>query len=72
MVPSQVGAALPEPAAFARAVRARRPGDGTCCEAWTVRDVVAHQAGNIEELARLLRASPDLPPETRISLLGGC
>lgn len=45
MVPSQVDATLPEPAAFAHAVRARGPGDGTWCEACTVREVEAHQAG---------------------------
>ncbi|WP_372517622.1 maleylpyruvate isomerase N-terminal domain-containing protein [Mycobacterium florentinum] len=36
----------------------RRPDSGTWCEAWTVRDIVIHQAGNAEELARVLgRAS---------------
>jgi hypothetical protein len=47
---------FPERAPFADAVRARRPETGTWCEAWTVRDIVVHQAGNAEELARVLRA----------------
>jgi hypothetical protein len=47
---------FPEWAPFADAVKARRPETGTWCEAWTVRDIVAHQAGNAEELARVLRA----------------
>lgn len=34
----------------------RRPDAGTWCEAWTVRDIVIHQAGNAEELARVLGA----------------
>ncbi|BBZ41010.1 hypothetical protein MCNS_40730 [Mycobacterium conspicuum] len=34
----------------------RRPDAGTWCEAWTVRDIVVHQAGNAEELARVLGA----------------
>jgi Mycothiol maleylpyruvate isomerase N-terminal domain len=38
------------------AVQQRRPDAGTWCEAWTVRDVVIHQAGNAEELARVLAA----------------
>ncbi len=43
------------------AIRRRRaeawPGlRGTWCEAWTVRDIVIHQAGNAEELARVLGA----------------
>src|SRR5438270_10226142 len=45
---------LPEWEAFASAVRDRRPDSGTWCEAWTVRDIVIHQAGNAEELARVL------------------
>jgi uncharacterized protein (TIGR03083 family) len=48
------GDRFPEWAAFAEAVQARRPDAGTWCEAWTVRDIVAHQAGNAEELARVL------------------
>ena len=32
------------------------PDAGTWCEAWTVRDIVAHQAGNAEELAWVLGA----------------
>ena len=33
-----------------------RPRAGTWCEAWTVRDIVTHQSGNAEELARVLGA----------------
>ncbi len=47
---------FPEWEPFAAAVQARRPETGTWCEAWTVRDIVAHQAGNAEELARVLGA----------------
>jgi uncharacterized protein (TIGR03083 family) len=47
---------FPEWEAFAAAVQARRPETGTWCESWTVRDIVAHQAGNAEELARVLGA----------------
>lgn len=47
---------FPEWRPFAQAVQARRPDTGTWCEAWTVRDIVAHQAGNAEELARVLGA----------------
>lgn len=36
------------------AVRRHGPDAGTWCEAWTVRDIVVHQAGNAEELARVL------------------
>ena len=45
---------LPEWEPFADAARKRRPNGGTWCEAWTVRDVVAHQAGTANELARVL------------------
>jgi hypothetical protein len=38
------------------AVRARRPDAGTWCEAWTTRDVLIHQTGNAEEMARVLAA----------------
>jgi uncharacterized protein (TIGR03083 family) len=47
---------FPEWRPFADAVQQRRPDAGTWCEAWTVRDIVAHQAGNAEELARVLGA----------------
>jgi hypothetical protein len=47
---------FPEWEPFAQAVQQRRPDAGTWCEAWTVRDVVIHQAGNAEELARVLGA----------------
>jgi hypothetical protein len=45
---------FPEYADFTDAVAARRPDAGTWCAAWTVRDVVIHQTGNAEELARVL------------------
>jgi len=38
------------------AVQRHGPDAGTWCEAWTVRDIVIHQAGNAEELARVLGA----------------
>jgi hypothetical protein len=47
---------IPEWTAFHDAMTARRPDHGTACEAWTVRDIAAHQAGNAEELARILGA----------------
>jgi uncharacterized protein (TIGR03083 family) len=47
---------FPEWRPFADAVQQRSPDAGTWCEAWTVRDIVAHQAGNAEELARVLGA----------------
>ncbi|WP_077102633.1 maleylpyruvate isomerase N-terminal domain-containing protein [Mycobacterium terramassiliense] len=47
---------FPEWRPFLDAVQRRRPDAGTWCEAWTVRDVVIHQAGNAEELARVLGA----------------
>ncbi|MBO0732162.1 MAG: maleylpyruvate isomerase N-terminal domain-containing protein [Acidimicrobiaceae bacterium] len=57
---------FPEWRPFADAVQARRPDAGTWCEAWTVRDIVAHQAGNAEELARVLGAHlSGQPVETR-------
>ncbi|MEU7497562.1 maleylpyruvate isomerase N-terminal domain-containing protein [Streptomyces griseofuscus] len=56
MIPTEVAETLPELVPFARAVQARRPDDGTWCEAWTVRDVLIHQTGNAEELARVLGA----------------
>ena len=66
MIPSQVDETLPELAPFVHAVQARRPDDGTWCEAWTVRDVLVHQTGNAEELARVLRAFLEgAPVETR-------
>lgn len=45
---------FPEWAPFLDAVRRHGPDAGTWCEAWTVRDIVMHQAGNAEELARVL------------------
>jgi hypothetical protein len=57
---------FPEWQPFVDAVQQRRPDAGTWCEAWTVRDIVAHQAGNAEELARVLGAHlAGEPVETR-------
>lgn len=50
---------FPEWAPFVDAVRRHGPDAGTWCEAWTVRDVVLHQAGNAEELARVLGGPPE-------------
>jgi hypothetical protein len=47
---------FPEWQPFAEAVQQHRPDAGTWCEAWTVRDIVVHQAGNAEEMARVLGA----------------
>src|SRR6201988_3002805 len=47
---------FPEWLPFVDAVQQRRPASGTWGKAWTVRDIVAHQAGNAEELARVLGA----------------
>jgi hypothetical protein len=47
---------FPEWRPFVDAVQRRRPDAGTWCEAWTVRDIVVHQAGNADELARVLGA----------------
>lgn len=47
---------FPEWQPFLDVVQQRRPDAGTWCEAWTVRDVVIHQAGTAEELARVLGA----------------
>ncbi|MFE9537414.1 maleylpyruvate isomerase N-terminal domain-containing protein [Streptomyces sp. NPDC006691] len=66
MIPSHVDDTLPELAPFLHEVRAHRPDEGTWCEAWTVRDVLAHQTGNAEELARVLQAFlAGSPVETR-------
>jgi uncharacterized protein (TIGR03083 family) len=63
----RVAGLLPEWPPFIEAVRGRRPDDGTHCEAWTVRDIVAHNTGNAEELGRVLGAhlSGGPVPETR-------
>jgi hypothetical protein len=53
---------FPEWQPFVDAVQQRRPDTGTWCEAWTVRDIVAHQAGNAEELARVLAAHVEGEP----------
>lgn len=59
-------ALLPEWEGFTHAVQARRPGAGTWCEAWTVRDILIHNTGNAEELARVLEAHlAGRPVETR-------
>lgn len=47
---------FPEWRPFVDAVQRHGPDAGTWCEAWTVRDIVVHQAGNAEELARVLGA----------------
>ncbi len=47
---------FPEWQPFVDAVQQRRPDVGTWCKAWTVRDIVVHQAGNADELARVLGA----------------
>ncbi len=44
------------------AVHRHGPDAGTWCEAWTVRDIVVHQAGNAEELARVLGGHLDGQP----------
>ena len=57
---------FPEWKPFADAVARRRPDNGTWCEAWSVRDIVAHQAGTAEELARVLAGHlAGEPVETR-------
>ena len=53
---------FPEWRPFLDAVRRHGPDAGTWCEAWTVRDIVVHQAGNAEELARVLGAHLDGQP----------
>jgi hypothetical protein len=45
---------FPEWQPFVDAVQQRRPDAGTWCEAWTVRDIVIHQAGTALELGRVL------------------
>jgi hypothetical protein len=57
---------FPEWQPFLDAVQQRRPDAGTWCEAWTVRDIVIHQAGNAEELARVLAGHlENSPVDTR-------
>jgi uncharacterized protein (TIGR03083 family) len=66
MVSDALMDALPEWDAFTQTVQARRPDGGTWCEGWTVHDVLAHQTGNAEELARVLEAHmAGNPVETR-------
>lgn len=50
---------FPEWPAFRAAVADRDPAAGTACAAWTTRELVAHQAGNAVELARVLVAHLD-------------
>jgi Mycothiol maleylpyruvate isomerase N-terminal domain len=45
---------FPEWQPFVDAVQQRPPDAGTWCEAWTVRDIVIHQAGTALELGRVL------------------
>jgi hypothetical protein len=52
---------FPEWQPFIDAVQRRRPDAGTWCEAWTVRDIVIHQAGNAEENVK----DPCAPSMTR-------
>lgn len=62
---SGVDEVIPEWPAFREAVTARQPEQGTACAAWTVRDVCAHNAGNADELARILGAhlqGDEVPP----------
>jgi hypothetical protein len=59
---ARIAEVIPEWDAFAAAARERHPDAGTWCEAWTVRDVVIHQAGNAEELARVLNGHLDGAP----------
>jgi hypothetical protein len=47
---------FPEWEPFAAAVQARRPETGTWCESSGHGGIVAHQAGNAEDLARVLGA----------------
>jgi uncharacterized protein (TIGR03083 family) len=61
-IPSLTDRLIPEWSAFRDAMTTRRPDHGTACEAWTVRDIAAHQAGNADELARILRAHVDGGP----------
>ncbi|WP_414170180.1 hypothetical protein ACMATS_34480 [Streptoverticillium reticulum] len=58
MTPSRAGDTLPEPSPFLHAVQARRPDDGTWCEAWTVRDIVALVAVGAGTLGTALGPQP--------------
>ena len=53
---------FPEWRPFLDAVETRRPDDSTWCDPWTVRDIVVHQTGTAEELARVLSAHLDGEP----------
>ena len=66
MISTRIEQVLPEWEGFAHAVQARRPDAGTWCEGWTTRDILAHQAGNADELHRVLAAHmTGLPVGTR-------
>jgi hypothetical protein len=54
MITDAVHEVLPDLDAFVNAVQSRRPDAGTWCEAWTTRDILIHQTGNAEEMARVL------------------
>ena len=58
---------IPEWTWFLESVISHRPEQGTACAAWTVRDLVAHNAGTAEELTRTLGAhlNGSLVPPTR-------
>lgn len=66
MVSAGLPAAMPEWESFSYAVQERRPDSGTWCESWTVNDVLIHQAGNADELCRVLAGHVGgRPVETR-------
>jgi hypothetical protein len=66
MISATAHEALPELDAFIHAAQSRRPDAGTWCEAWTTRDVLVHQTGNAEEMARVFAAHlAGSPVETR-------
>ncbi|MFC0438299.1 maleylpyruvate isomerase N-terminal domain-containing protein [Kutzneria buriramensis] len=52
-----------------RASRTRRRPAGTWCEGWTVRDILVHQAGNAEDLGRVLGAAAVGPTSGRRAAL---
>lgn len=66
MASAALAEVLPEWESFVHAAGSRRPDSGTWCEGWTVRDVLAHQAGNALELRRVLeRHMAGTPVQTR-------
>jgi hypothetical protein len=56
MVPDWVHEVLPERDGLAQAERAGCPDSGLWCEGWTVRDVLIHNTGNVDEFTRVLEA----------------